>query len=379
MTNPIPINRGRLIALPLLCSFLFAIRFSQAQCIASGPMGPATSTDVSYAGSDYSFNTPSNALLDDNNNTVAASVFSLFSKQTDYLQVKGFGFNIPTGATICGIEVNVVKSAANVLLNLATVTDYNVRILKNGTLTGSNMADGTTQWSSTETTTTYGGNGQLWSASWTPSDINSNNFGFSIAAEINTTVSLFPSAQINYISMTVYYLPPIILAAQNLSFDVTTGANHTALLSWKPNTEEPTSFVVERSGNGTQWEALAETPQKNTLTRLYSLTDTRPLNGHSFYRLKSINTAGQAAYSTVIPFEIANAIALKGYPNPFTASIAITGITPGERVTLTNIYGQRVLLSPPATSNILTIDAHDLQPGMYVICAGNKKMKVQKK
>jgi hypothetical protein len=72
-------------------------------------------------------------------------------------------------------------------------------------------------------------------------------------------------------------------------------------------------------------------------------------------------------------------MALRCYPNPFTASIQVGGITAGERVTVTNIYGQQVYLSPPATSNTVSIDANDLQPGIYVIGAGDRKMKVQKK
>jgi hypothetical protein len=381
MTNPIPNNRGNKIALLLLGSVLFTTRITQAQCIASGPMSPAASASVPYAGSNYSFSNPSNVLVDDNNRATASSFIGLLGGQTQYLQASDFGFSIPTAATICGIEVTVEKSATNVNLLLGSwVKDLNVRILKNGVLTGNNLADISTVWSGTDSYTTYGNNNELWGASWSPADINSNNFGISFSAQLQGLITLLPSARINYISMTVYYLDPSVLAVHTMPFEVTTGANHTAALSWKPgNKEEATSFMVERSNDGKQWEPLSETPQKNTITQLYTLTDTRPLAGHSFYRIKIALPSGQVYYSTVRSFEITDNMALRCYPNPFTASIQVSGITAGERVTVTNIYGQQVYLSPPATSNTVSIDANDLQPGIYVIGAGDRKMKVQKK
>jgi hypothetical protein len=208
---PLPVLRGNKIAM-ILCFFVLSTnRYAQGQCIASGPNSPAASSSVSFSGSDYTFDNPMNTLNDDNNFSEASSVFSLFNKQTEYLQAKDFGFSIPTGATICGIEVSVIKSATNVLLNLATVKDYNVRIIKNNTLPGTNLADGTTQWSSSETYSTYGGVNELWGTSWSPTDINSSDFGISFSAEIETTASLFPSARIDHISITVYYLDPYVL------------------------------------------------------------------------------------------------------------------------------------------------------------------------
>jgi hypothetical protein len=51
----------------------------------------------------------------------------------------------------------------------------------------------------------------------------------------------------------------------------------------------------------------------------------------------------------------------------------------GERVTVTNLVGQQLYLSAPAVKNTISIDINDLQPGIYVISAGNRKIKVQKK
>jgi type IX secretion system substrate protein len=376
----VPGTRGNKIAMLLFCYALLTAPFARAQCIATSANSPATSSNVSFTGSDYAFNNPSNILLNDVNNAVASSVLSFSNKQTDYLQAQGFGFNIPTAATICGIEVNVVKSAANVLLNLATVTDYDVRVMKNGTLSLTNLADGVTQWSSSDVNTSYGGTNELWGTSWSPTDINSGNLGFSISAEIHGTVALFPGARINYISMTVYYLDPSVLPAHSIQFHVSNGANNTALLSWKPTgIDETVSFTVERSTNNTKWETLNSRAQKNTMAASYAYTDAKPLTGKSFYRLKTVSASGDVRYSTMLAFEPTDVISIKCYPNPFTSFIQVTGVLAGERVAVTDIFGQRLYLSCPAKTNPINIDVRDLQPGMYVISTGKKKMKIQKK
>lgn len=377
---PVPKTLGNKVAMILCFSFLLDFQFVKSQCIASGSNSPDTALSVSFSGSDYNFDNPLNILTDDNSFSEASSVFSLFSKQTEYLQAKDFDFSIPTGATICGIEVTVVKRATNVLLNLAYITDYSVRIIKNNAFTPDDKADPSTEWSSTETYSSYGGINELWGTTWSPADINSDNFGISFSAEIHTTASLFPSARIDHISITVYYLDPTILPAQSIQFHVANGAKNTAMLSWKPtDMEEAASFAVERSVNGTKWEALNGTPQKNTISPLLTFTDDRPLPGKSFYRLKKMGASGEVRYSTVLPFERTDITSIKCYPNPFTSFIKVTGVFPGEQVAITDIYGKRLYLSSPAINNSIKIDVSDLQPGMYVISTGKRKMKIQKK
>jgi hypothetical protein len=377
--QPVPVLRGNKLAMLFSCLAIFSAPLTRGQCIATSANSPATSSDVPFAGSDYSFTNPLNTLLNDGLNAVAASVLQLSNKQTDYIQVKGFGFNIPAAATVCGIQVNVVRSAANVLLNLAYVTDYNVRMMKGGVLTGNNLADGTTQWPATNTTATYGGNGQLWGTTWTPTDINSANFGFSISAEIHGTVSLFPSAMINYISMTVYYLDPSVLPDKSLQLHAASGANRSAVLSWKGDAvDESASVTIERSGNVAKWETVLGALKENATTLQNTFIDSKPLPGRSFYRLKITAPSGEIHYSTVQPFELAGITTLKCYPNPVSNYIQVAGVLPGERVDLTDLLGQRVFLSAPALTNMVSIDMAHLQPGMYVVSAGNRKMKVQK-
>lgn len=300
--NPIPENHGNKIALILFCYVLFTIRFAQAQCIAVGPNSPGTSASVSFTGSDFDFNNPANCLISDNNRATATPTVFLLSGQTEYLQATNFGFSIPTAATICGIEVNIERSATNLLLNFTSVTDNNVRIIKNGTRTGTNLANTSDPWpADNDATATYGNNNELWGTSWSPTDINSSNFGIAVSAQITGIVGLLPSARINHISMTVYYLDPSVLS---------------------------TSDTVR---------------------------------------------------STVKPVKVTDNAPIKCYPNPFTSFIQVAGVVAGERVSVTDIYGQRLYLSAPAVSTTIQIDVNNLRPGIYVISTGKQKMKIQKK
>jgi hypothetical protein len=377
---PQPVPHGNKIALLLCVIVLLTTRFTQAQCIASGPNSPASAASVPFTGSDYSFSNPTNCLTLDNNRSTASSILSVLSGQTEYLQATNFGFSIPTAATICGIEVNIEKSATNLLLNLTSVEDNSVRMIKSGTLTGNNMAQLNVVWSEdNDATSTYGDNYELWGTTWTPSEINSANFGVAISAEITGIVGLLPAARIDGISITVYYLDPFVLTARSIQFHAAHGTKNTAMLSWKfAGMDEIPLFTVERSANGTVWEALRGTPKK-TATSLYTFIDAQPLSGKSLYRLKMRTGSAKVSYSMVQPFESTAVTSLTCYPNPFTSFIQVAGVSPGERVTLSNLFGQRLYESPPAIKNMVSIDINDLQPGMYVISAGNRKIKVQKK
>jgi hypothetical protein len=380
--NQVPVIRGNKIAMLLFCYVCFNTSFLKAQCIDT-TASPTIAASVLTGVSIYSFNNPSNALVNDGNRTIAASLLQLSGdEQTDYLQVKGFGFNIPIAASICGIQATVVRSATNVdlILHTSSVKDIDVRLLKNGTLTGTNEAATGAEWPLSDGNATYGGNSDLWGSSWSPGEINNSNFGFSISAKIHGTATLFPAARINYISLTVSYLDPTTLSQQALQFQVANGANHSAALSWKLHTtDEGAAYAIERSVNGIKWQQLQGLPQQNFNASVFTFIDAQPLPGQSYYRLKITFSSGEVRYSTVQPFESIDNRSLKCYPNPVSTIVQVTGVIPGERVRVTDLYGKTLFLSAPAKNNVIQLDVAHLQRGMYLISTGNRKIKVQKK
>jgi hypothetical protein len=252
--------------------------------------------------------------------------------------------------------------------------------LKNGTLTGTNEAATGAEWPLSDGNATYGGNSDLWGSSWSPGEINNSNFGFSISAKIHGTATLFPAARINYISLTVSYLDPTTLSQQALQFQVANGANHSAALSWKLHTtDEGAAYAIERSVNGIKWQQLQGLPQQNFNASVFTFIDAQPLPGQSYYRLKITFSSGEVRYSTVQPFESIDNRSLKCYPNPVSTIVQVTGVIPGERVRVTDLYGKTLFLSAPAKNNVIQLDVAHLQRGMYLISTGNRKIKVQKK
>lgn len=91
------------------------------------------------------------------------------------MQATNYGFNIPAGATINGITVQINREGSANTLGLG-VRDSVVKLVKGGTVVGTNKAVTGTTWGTTFSTVTYGGTNDLWGTTWTPSDINSANF-----------------------------------------------------------------------------------------------------------------------------------------------------------------------------------------------------------
>ena len=124
---------------------------------------------------------------------------------TNRIEAKTFGFNIPSNAIITGIAVTARKVAFQNTTN-AHVEDYQVRLIgADGNLKGDNKADTVSNWMpASGTTKTYGSNSDLWGTTWTYSDINSSNFGISLAAKISAGDG-GENAYLDYMNITIYY------------------------------------------------------------------------------------------------------------------------------------------------------------------------------
>jgi len=140
----------------------------------TGPLSPSASANVDNS-SGVSWSSLANSYASDDS---YATVSIGSSGHSDYLETTGFGFSIDSGATITGIELSVERKVTTT----DEVNDNAVRLRKNSGMVGNNKASGT-QWEAAETTATYGGPGDLWGTTWSPSEINNANFGARFAAE----------------------------------------------------------------------------------------------------------------------------------------------------------------------------------------------------
>lgn len=159
--------------------------------LTEGPNSPAAVVDdASFGGAGWF--PPGNATASDNLYAqVAPAGFP-----THYLKATSFGFAIPAPAQILGIEVFVERKAA---LAAPALTDSRARIVKGGVIGAAERAlPG--NWPTADTVATYGSPSDLWGETWTPADINSNNFGFALSVTdgVNTAAVDHISIQVTY-------------------------------------------------------------------------------------------------------------------------------------------------------------------------------------
>jgi hypothetical protein len=121
-----------------------------------------------------------------------------------YLKATGFGFSLPNGSIIKGIQVDVRRNANN--LN-TTIADYSVKIVKGGTIQGDEKAlEGC--WGTgigNLIYVAYGSSTDLWGLTWTAEDISASDFGFVISAKGCNPEWSPDVANIDHIRITVYY------------------------------------------------------------------------------------------------------------------------------------------------------------------------------
>jgi len=181
------------LALALLFSLYFA-----------GPLvatdaGPNAPTAASSIGGTKPWVNPANAQAQDGVFTVATSPFTddVFTGQ---LTLTGFGFSIPSGSTINGVTVSILRKAS--LTTPSLVADSVVRLIKGGTVSGNDYAAGT--WPLVLTARTYGSGADLWGLALTPADVNASNFGVALTAEM-ISESQVVTGSVDVVTVTVSY------------------------------------------------------------------------------------------------------------------------------------------------------------------------------
>ena len=94
------------------------------------------------------------------------------------------------------------------------------------------------------------------------------------------------------------------------------------LVNWTTATEQHNDyFIVERSGDGRNFVPIAKVKAKGNSNRLvnYELTDSLPLAGTNYYRLKQVDVDGKFTYSPIAVVKMNGQDAtIYLYPNPVT-------------------------------------------------------------
>ncbi len=95
---------------------------------------------------------------------------------TDTLLVDDFALDVPDGATVHGITVEVRRAGD------ASIVDDSVRLLKGGKLVGAEHGK-PDAWGDEPAWVTYGAEDDTWSEVWTPAELNAADFGVAFSAQ----------------------------------------------------------------------------------------------------------------------------------------------------------------------------------------------------
>ena len=163
-----------------------------------GPLLPAIAVDLF---DDVTWSNITNIQNNKNDGTYTVCANLHYAQQPSTIYVSNFGFSIPTSATINGITVQINKYADN------DITDEAVFLVDNtGTYVGTNKKITAYFWpTNNNAPQTYGDSSDLWGTTWTPSIINSNNFGLQLKGYWGSFTKFNFDVYVSWVKITVNY------------------------------------------------------------------------------------------------------------------------------------------------------------------------------
>lgn len=166
--------------------------------VSANTLPPVTTANSTAVGT-IDWTNPGNAVQSD---TVLATNVLTTSATGHYMTATNFGFNVPAGATIFGVMVDIQRDQTG----SGTTVDNSIKLIDNtSTITGTDHAIAGT-WPVSLTWQSYGNTagGDLWGVALTPTIVNSANFGVAISAK-NTSGASSITAQIDCVRITIFY------------------------------------------------------------------------------------------------------------------------------------------------------------------------------
>jgi hypothetical protein len=162
-------------------------------------------------------------------------------------------------------------------------------------------------------------------------------------------------------------------------FTATLNTNHTVTLDWNTQMEVNFShFTIERSVDGTNWEAIGTVQAKgnSAVQTNYTFTDEQPATGTNYYRLALVNLDDTYTYSEQKVIETEAAARVSFFPNPAHdfVNVSLAGST-GKTVTvlLTSIGGRLMQEKTANAGNgaVVSFPIRDVASGMYILTVVN--------
>ncbi|MFM7709542.1 MAG: T9SS type A sorting domain-containing protein, partial [Ferruginibacter sp.] len=143
------------------------------------------------------------------------------------------------------------------------------------------------------------------------------------------------------------------------------------LISWNTGVESGIrQYVVERSTDGIRWESIGTAQPMNTngAQSAYSLTDTRPLQGGNYYRIRAEELNGRKAYSVIRFLNMGNTQLVTIAPNPASDRLIVLSNTTTEMSQLQLFDASGKLVKQVRFMNSrFELPVQELQAGLYTV------------
>ena len=120
-----------------------------------------------------------------------------------YVVGNQFGFNIPIGASVTGIQVTFYREVDNVGAFTSAYTN-GVQMYKAGSPAGTPHIGGSA-WTGSFVQETYGNSSDLWGTTWAYSDINNAGFGAGVQGYFDNNDSVTHQGRVQQLNVTVWY------------------------------------------------------------------------------------------------------------------------------------------------------------------------------
>lgn len=225
----------RLLLCAALCLGLPGLAWSQVTVQAV----PSTCQNVGWGGGSEDWGNTNRA---ETQNDSGANVTVNDGEVSEYLRCTNYGFAIPNTATINGITVTVRRIVSGTGGG-SIVDDQVVQLVKANAVTGDNKAT-TTAYTTAWVDAGYGGAADLWGTTWTPAEVNANNFGVAFATHKVNNNSGNRTVSVDVIRVAVTYTldttPPSVSAMVRADANPTNGASS---VSWTVTFSEPVTGV----------------------------------------------------------------------------------------------------------------------------------------
>jgi hypothetical protein len=159
----------------------------------------------------------------------------------------------------------------------------------------------------------------------------------------------------------------VILGLDFVNFKAEKNGN-SVLLNWETTVAEDFNyFEIERSTDAVNFEDIGfvnESDYKNQSSMRFSFTDSNPLTGDNYYRVKYLDASGEVKLSNLKVLNFTNVENFIVQPNPSEDFITVSNVSENIEYKICNLLGETVLSGKYKEGKIITAD---LSSGVYII------------